>query len=285
MAYNRPMTPRKIFLPSLIIASALLLGLVGSANAQKPIPGIKSTPEYRSLLKYVNSLQTKKSTPATPAQKTAFRNNLSGRRAKANAKVKRLNTQRLARIKKQDDAAERRQIKGVRQQQARTVAQLNRAKGERIAQAATAYRLSVDRTNSNYSGRIASKSAKRKRLKSKLNRTTNPIAREVLIAQIEALGPKIKSLKAARKKQLDQAASGYQSRVDGLNQRFTAKVDGAKSFYKGLVRRIKDNWKKTFREDLKAAKSRRDSEFSLVTRLKDRGTGYIDQMPSPPPPS
>lgn len=262
----------------------LLVALAGEASAQKPIPGIKKTAEYRSLLSYVNFLQTKKSTPASSSQKQTYRTNLNNRRAKTNNTVKKLYNRRLIRIEKQDDRAERRQIKKVRQQQKRRVAQLNGEKGERIGEAGSTYRARVSQINANYAGRIDSKVNKRRRLRAKLNRTTNPIAREVLLTQIESLGPTIRRLKDARQRQFNQASARYRAKVNGINARFSARIAGTKRFYKSLVRQIKDNWKKTFREDIRAAKSRRDSEFSLVTGLHNRGAGYIDQMPSPPPP-
>lgn len=262
----------------------LLIALAGEASAQQPIPGIKKTAEYRSLLSYVNFLQTKRSTPASSSQKQTYRTNLTNRRLKTNNKVKKLYNRRLARIENRDNRAERRQIKKVRQQQKRRVAQLNGEKAERIGEAGAVYQAKVNQINANYAGRIDSKVNKKRRLRAKLNRTTNPIAREVLLTQIEALGPKIRKLKGARQRQFNEAASRYRAKVDGLNARFAARIAGTKRFYKSLVRQIKDNWRKTFREDVRAAKSKRDSEFSLVTQLHNRGAGYIDQMPTPPPP-
>lgn len=274
--------PRKLAV--LLLLPVFAMGLVGEASAKKPIPGIKETSEYRSLLSYVDFLQTRKSIPAPPARKETYRNSLADRRLKANAKVKSLYNRRITRIRSRDDRAERRQIKKVRQQQKRRVAQLNGEKSERINEARGGYQARVNQVNANYSGRIASKVSNRRSLRAKLNRTTNPIAREVLLSQIEALGTKIRSLKGTRQRQLDQAASRYRSRVAEINERFAARIAGTKRFYKSLVRQIKDNWRKTFREDVRAAKSRQDSEFSLVTRLRNRGAGYINQMPTPPPP-
>lgn len=269
---------------SLLLFFTLVLGLAAPAVAQKPIPGIKDTPEYQSLLRYVNFLGTKKTTPASSSQKQTYRTNLSNRRLKTNNKVKSLYQRRLTRIKSRDDEAERRDIKQTRQAQSRRVAQLNNQRATRINQAGAQYRTRVDQINARYADPIASASAKRKRLKAQLNRTTDPVKREALIAQLETVNNRLRQLKTARQAKLNEAADQNRSQVRDINQTFDDLIADARRFYKGQVEKIKEQWKKTYREDVAKATSRRDSEFALVTRLNDRGTGYIDQMPSPPPP-
>lgn len=271
-------------LASLFLLVALLLGMAGPAAAQKPIPGIKDTPEYQSLLRYVNFLGTKKSTPASSSQKQTYRTNLTNRRLKTNNKVKSLYQRRLTRIKSRDDEAERRDIKKTRQAQARKVAQLNDQKAARINQAGARYRTRVNQINARYADPIASASAKRKRLKAQLNRTTDPVKREALLAQLDTVNNRLRQLKTARQAKLNEAADQNRSQVREINQTFDDLIADARRFYKGQVERIKEQWKKTYREDVTKATTRRDSEFGLVTRLHDRGAGYIDQMPSPPPP-
>lgn len=276
------MTTKVKLLASVSLLLVAVFGLAGPANAKSPIPGIKKTAEYRSLLSYVDFLKGKKSTPASSSQKETYRNNLSNRRLKANGKVKKLYNRRLARIESRDDRAERRQIKRTRQTQKRRVAKLNREKGQRINDARATYQAKVNSANAYYSGSIASKVRKKRILRSKLNRTTNPIKREVLVAKIEAIGPKIRKLKAARNNQINQAAGAYQRRVDRVNSSFATRIAGAKRFYKSIVRRIKRDWRETYRRDIRSAKQLRDDQFSLVTNLRNRGSGYIDQMPAPP---
>jgi len=139
--------------------------------------------------------------------------------------------------------------------------------------------------NARYSTTITSKSANRRRLRAQLNRTTNPIRREVLLAKIENLGLKIRKLKSARKGQINQAGRQYQVKVDKLNSRFAQRIAGTKRFYKSLINLIQENWKKTFEADIAKVQTRRDSQFAAVKRLNRKGVGYIDEMPSPLPPS
>lgn len=276
------MTTKVKLFASITLLLVAVLGLAGPATAKSPIPGIKKTAEYRSLLSYVNFLKGKKATPASSGQKQTYRNNLSNRRLKANGKVKKLYNRRLARIESRDDRAERRQIKRTRRTQKRRVALLNSEKGQRINDARATYQAKVASANAYYSGSIASKVRKKRILRAKLNRTTNPLKREVLTAKIEAIGPKIRKLKGARNNQINQAARAYQRRVDRINVSFASRIASTKRFYKSIVRRIKTDWRETYRRDIRSAKQLRDNQFSLVTSLRNRGAGYIDQMPAPP---
>lgn len=279
------MKTKSKLLASLFFLFTLVLGLAGPAVAKKPIPGIKDTPEYRSLLSYVNFLQTRSSKPASSEQKEIFRNNVANRRLKANSKVGNLYQRRLTRIKSRDDEAERRDIKKTRQAQARRINQLNDQRAARINQAGTRYRNRVNQINSRYADPIASASAKRKRLKAQLNRTTDPDKREALLAQLGTVNARLRQLKTARQEKLDEAADQNRSQIRDINDNFDGLIADARRFYKGQVERIKEQWKKTYQGDVAKAKSRRDSDFNLVTNLRDRGFGYINQMPPPGPPA
>ncbi len=48
------------------------------------------------------------------------------------------------------------------------------------------------------------------------------------------------------------------------------------------IKQAKAAYKRLYRDAISATKELRSNEFELVTSLRDRGAGYIDQMPLPP---
>ncbi len=67
------MRTRTLFLTSLSLLAIAGLGLTTQASIAKSSPGITQTAQWKALKAYVNSLEAKKSTPATPTQKASFR--------------------------------------------------------------------------------------------------------------------------------------------------------------------------------------------------------------------
>ena len=57
---------RSVFLA--ILLTLVAVAVAGPTAAQAKVPGIKSTPEYKTLKRYVSTLQAKRNTTAPPAR-------------------------------------------------------------------------------------------------------------------------------------------------------------------------------------------------------------------------
>lgn len=279
------MKTRTFFAASLSILALTGLGLATQASAQKPIPGITQTSQWKSLKAYVNTLQAKRNTPATSTQKANFRSRLSTKQNATNQRVKQLYAQSLNRLKAKDSAKERAAIKKVRQNQSRAVAELKASLAARLGVARNTYSRAVNKIQDRYSFRITSEQRNLKKLRRNLARTTDPLQRQLILSKIDVVKRELSQQKKARSNDLAQANDYYQSQVRTITLRYDNRIVNTRAYYKSLVRQVKASWKVIYDNDVAAAKSKRTKEFSLVSGLKARGTGYIDQMPTPTPPS
>ena len=276
------MRTRTLFVASLSLLAIAGFGSVGSSMAASPVPGITQTAQWKSLKTYVNSLEAKRTTPATPTQKASFRSRLNTKQTAANQRVKQLYAQSLNRLKARDSNKERIAIKKVRQNQSRAVADLKASLASRLAVARATYSRAVNKVNDRYAFRIASEKRNLKKLRRNLARTIDPIQRQIILSKIDVVKRELAQQKKARSRDLNDAADLYQSQVRAITLRYDNRIVNTRAYYKSLVRQVKASWKVIYENDVAAAKSKRTKEFSLVSGLKARGTGYIDQMPSPP---
>jgi hypothetical protein len=267
------MRTRTLFLASLSLLAIAGLGLTTQASIAKSSPGITQTAQWKALKAYVNSLEAKKSTPATPAQKASFRSRLN---------TKQLYAQNVNALKARDAAKERAAIKKVRQSQARSVADIKASLASRLAVARATYSRAVNKVNDNFSFRIASEKKNLKKLRRNLARTTDPIQRQLILTKIDTVKRELAQNRKIRATELDQASSYYQTQVRAITLRYDNKIIDTRAYYKALVRKVKSSWQVIYDDDLAAAKSSRTKQFSFVSKLKARGTGYIDMMPPAP---
>lgn len=279
------MRTRKLFVAFLSILALAGFGLTAQASAAQPIPGITQTAEWKSMKAYVNTLAAKKNTPATSAQKASFRSRLNIKQAATNARVKKLYNQSLNRVKARDDVKERNAIRKVRQNQSRAIAELKVSLASRLDLARNTNSRAVAKINDRYSFRIAAEKRNLKTLRRNLARTTNPFQRQLILTKIDTVTRELAQQKKALKKELADAADRYQAKVQAINLRYDNRIINTRAYYKALVRKVKSAWKVIYDNDVAAAKGKRTKQFSLVSALKSKGTAYIEQMPSPPPPS
>jgi|LakMenEpi03Aug12_release.lakeMendotaPanAssembly.Ray.scaffolds.fasta_scaffold116066_2 hypothetical protein len=276
------MRTRTLFLASLSLLAIAGLGLTTQASIAKSSPGITQTAQWKALKAYVNSLEAKKSTPATPAQKASFRSRLNTKQQATNERVKQLYAQNVNALKARDAAKERAAIKKVRQSQARSVADIKASLASRLAVARATYSRAVNKVNDNFSFRIASEKKNLKKLRRNLARTTDPIQRQLILTKIDTVKRELAQNRKIRATELDQASSYYQTQVRAITLRYDNKIIDTRAYYKALVRKVKSSWQVIYDDDLAAAKSSRTKQFSFVSKLKARGTGYIDMMPPAP---
>ncbi len=73
--------------------------------------------------------------------------------------------------------------------------------------------------------------------------------------------------------------SGYQARVEGLNDIYSTRIQGVRSRATQLVLQARRAWRQTYRADLNHLREQRTDQFALVKRLRERGSGFITSMP------
>lgn len=267
-------------LSSLALVALFVLALASPAAAQKPIPPIKQTAEFRALKTYVATLFEKRSTPATPSRKATYKAKLSTKRTAANQKAKRLYAQRVNRISKQDDNKQRRQIKAIRQNQKSQVAALNVSLSAKLATLSTKEDAAISRINGNYASRIDPLVRKRAILRKRLDKTTNPVKRDRLTIKINSVQKQINVLVNARQSDTNVVVTKYNGRIANVKELFGTKIARVKASAKNQIAQAKLAYKRLFREQLAEAKEKQKDEIELITDVRDRGAGYIVDMPN-----
>lgn len=250
------------------------------ASAQQPIPGIKQTVAFKKLKNYTEFLFSKRSTPASADRRQSYKSNLTTRRNNANLKVGALYSQKINRLKKQDNNQERRQVKQIRINQKNQVQGLKQDLAERINDLQMDQNDAVQRVYDSYAPQINSRADKRDRLKTQLRRATNPAKRASLIRQIDSLQSRINALVSARTTDVNNVNSRYSARVTSVTNLYNSRIANAKASAQEQIQQARNAWRQTFRTQFAAAKSRRDAQKDLVGTVATRGFGYIEQMPA-----
>ena len=265
---------------ALSLVLTLLFAAWGASQATaKPVPGIKQTQQYRVLLGFVNKLDSQKNVPATPTRKAAYRESLGNKTGPAKLQVKSLFVRRAARVKSLDDVEERRQIRRIRSNQQQQVNSLKAVLASKLADALGNYNAAVRRINALYAPRLNPLVRQRTILKRRLAKAKRPARREQIQRSIRQVQRKINRVIDERQASTSVVTSRYRSRVEALNDIYSARIKGVRSRAKQLVLQARRAWRETYRADLNRLKERRSDEFSLVSRLRERGTGYITRMP------
>ncbi len=271
---------RTRLLSSLALITLALFGFASSANAaQKPIPSIKSTPEFRQLKGFVSTLFAKRNVRTTNARKGAFKTTLKTRRTKANLKATALYNRRDLRISKQDDKKERRAIKQVRDTQKVRIARLNGSLNDRLGALNAKQNLAVGAINAKYANRIDPLSRKRVILQKRLAKTTNAAKRTRIARKITAVQRQINSFVNARQAAVNAVAARYNVRAANVKDLFAGKFANVRAAAKRQITQARSAYRRLYRQQLAAARQRKSAEVSLITTVRDRGAGYIEQMP------
>jgi hypothetical protein len=264
----------------LSLALTVLFAAWGASTATaEPVPGIKQTPQYRVLLGFVNKLERQRNVPATPARKAAYRRTLSNKAGDANRQVKSLFVRRSNRVRSRDNAEERTQVRNILASQRQQVDSLKAVLASKLADLQDDYNAAVGRTNARYAPKLNPLVRQRAILKRQLARTIRPARRERIKVAIRTVQTKINRVIDERQAATNVVTARYQARVSSVNSTFSARIRAAQSRGQQLVLQARRAWKQTFAADLGRLKERRTDEFSLVGRLRTRGTGYISQMP------
>jgi hypothetical protein len=259
---------------------AMLFGVWAASPAvAKPVPGIKQTQQYRVLLKFVNKLEAKRKTPAGPDRKAAYRKSLSSKTGDAKRQVKTLFNRRATRVKSRDDAEERRQVRNIRTNQKRQVQALQAVLNSKLADAQDDLNAAIRRINARFAPRLNPLVAQRKILRKRLAKAQRPARKERLRKAIREVQKQINRVVDARQASTSVVTTRYQARVEALNDVYSTRIRNVRNRSRQLVLQARRAWQQTYRVDYERLKERRSTEFSLVKRLRVRGSGYIAAMP------
>jgi hypothetical protein len=264
----------------LSLVVTLLFSVWGASGATaKPVPGIKQTQQYRVLAGFVKKLERQRRVPATPARKAAYRRTLSNKAGDAKREVKSLFVRRSSRVRSRDDAEERNQVRNILASQRQQVDALNAVLASKLADLQDDFNAAVSRTNARYAPRLNPLVRQRAILRRQLARTIRPARREQVKRAIWTVQAKINRVLDDRQAATQVVTARYQARVNAVNSVFAARIKAAQSKGRQLVLQTRRAWKQTYQADLARLKERRTDEFSLVSRLRERGTGLITRMP------
>lgn len=267
-------------LSTLALFSLIVLGAASPATAGKrPIPGIKKTPEYRTLKRYVNFLGTKRDVPATNNRKATYRLKLKAKRTDANLKAKALYNRRITRISRRDDDKQRRVIRKIRHNQKVRVTRLTASLNVRLGKLNAKQAIAVSRINANFAPRIDSLVSKRTKLQKKLAKAKRPARRAAIIVKINKVQRKINRIVDKRQAAVNSVVARYDGRARSVKSLFTARINNVRKSARSDVRQAKRAYKRLYRDDIRSAKQRKRGEIDLITGLAARGSGYISQMP------
>ncbi len=270
----------KLRLVTIIALIATGFALTASpASAQRPIPGIKQTVAFKKMKNYVQFLYSKRNTATPAARKTIYRNTLTTRRNNANVKVVALYRQKLNRLSKQDDNQQRRQIKQIRINQKNQVQDLRQDLAERLAELQANQNAAIQRVYNQYQPKINIRADKRDRFKRQLRRTVNPTRRAQLIRKIDNLQTQINALVSDRNTDVNNINSRYAARQTSITNLYNSRIANVKANAQQQIQQARNAWRRTFRTQVQAAKTRRNAQKELVGTVAQRGFGYIEQMP------
>lgn len=264
----------------LALLSLLVLASAMPANAaQKPIPGIKKTPEFRALQRFVTFLETKVEVPTSEAQKGTYKIKLKTRRTSANLKSTALYNRRITRLSKRDDKKQRNQIRQIRSNQKARVTNLTTALNTRLDRLDAKEEAAVGRVNGEYAGRIGSLTRKRAILQERLDRATDPAKRTKISNKITEVQTQINKLVSARQAAANDVVARYDDREAEVKDLFATRIDNVQDAGRRAVARAKRAYERLYRNEIAAAKQLKAGQFALITAQRDLGAGYIEQMP------
>lgn len=157
----------------MIVLSVLLLPLT-QADAQKPIPGITATKDFKVLKNYVNNdLYPKRNTPANVETTTADRAELRSKATSAYQKVKALSGQKPEANKN----VLRRANNKAKAVQKKAVAKINKNYYANLDRDEAAYHRAVARVTSEYALLLSNYTSQLRMLAKKLKKAKNKAVR------------------------------------------------------------------------------------------------------------
>lgn len=270
----------KLIIFSFALLSLSLLFSVGQAEAQKSIPGIKTTAAYKSLVNYVNNtLAPKQSTPASSAQKIVFRNTLASRAAGANSRVVSIYQQRRNRVKKQNKNKFKRAMVKVKAVYNKRVNKANKKYKSGLDRDEYAYHQALTAVNANYSRQISSIRSQIAAQYKRLRKAKNGAQKVAIRANIDDLNTVLQRVLDSWSNARNQVKRSYDYTDRRDYNHWRNNLAAASSAYTIRKKLVRSKYDKLLRKNLRKAYSLKVSQHALVSQVRSRGEGYIASMP------
>ena len=207
----------KRWLISLLVLPVLV---AGAAPGNAATPGIRSTKEYQQLKVYVQQLEAKKSQPQTPAEIAKYRSELSQKRAKTSAKVRALYQDQLNKAKQRRDNRKAKVVR-LKQRKQAALANLRQAEQARLNAIGADRRAALARINTRYSSKMDNLTKQRAQLQKKIAKAKNPIKRQNLREEQQAVQDQINALVKSKQDDIRIANNKYDDQVETTKENYS----------------------------------------------------------------
>lgn len=262
-------------LVSLLLVPALAFTAAPTASAE---PGIRVTTQYQKLKAYVTKLDAEKSQQQTQTQITAYRSELSKRRAKATAKERTLYQDRIAQVRQ---VRENRKARVVRLKQRRNqqVAALRTARQSRLNAIAADRRVAISRINTSYATKQQNLNKQLAKARKRLAKATNPVVRENLREEISAIQSELSVLAQEQRADLNVANNTYDDQAERARETYGQRIENVQEQANANIAQLQTRLRELYQQAKQNAQQRRADGFAVVKGKYEEGVGYINQMP------
>lgn len=268
----------------ILLLVSLIFFLVAPSSKAAP-PKFVDTSAYKNLVSYVQELNSKKTTPATPEEKTAFQTNLN---TKVLAAKERSNQLFESRKKYQLSLNQRYLKQAIDKLTRKYNRQVNLVKNNLtidIKQQQFRQRDTIRNQTRKINQKINFSRFKLRELRQKYYDTTSGAAKTRLQKEINIELARIETLKGSITKATNKINTRY-------NKVFKSLRAEAKKDINKLTRKLNRNKSKTnanysrsYTKTKKILVNRKNQEHTIVNNLKTTGLEYIALMPAPPIPT
>lgn len=270
----------KLIIFSFALLSLSLLFSVGQAEAQKPIPGIKTTAAYKSLVNYVNNtLAPRQSTPASSAQKTIYQNTLASRASTANSRVVSIYQQRRNRVTKQNKNKFNRAVAKVKVVYNKRVNKATKKYKRDLDRDERAYHQGISNVNAIFAKAISSIRSQISAQYKRLRKAKTGAQRAAIQANIDDLNTDLQRVLDRRSNAQNKVKRNYDNSDRKDYNTWQNSLAVAKTSFLSRKRLVRVKFNKLLRQNLQNALSLKASQHALVSQVRSRGEGYISSMP------
>jgi chromosome segregation ATPase len=259
---------------TLLVIPALV---AGAAPVNAATPGIRSTKEYQQLKTYVQELDAKKNQPQTPAEIQRYRSELAQKRAKASGKVRALYQDQLSKAKQRRDNRKAK-VATVKQRKRTAIADLRQAQQNRLNAIAADRRAALARINTQYNTQQDKLTKERAKLQRKIRKATNPVRRQNLQEELQAVQQQINTLSREKQDDIRIANNKYDDQVERTKENYSQRIEQQTEQFDQQIATLQERLREMYQTSKQNAQQRRASEFADVKALYERGLGYINQM-------
>ena len=271
------MTKTRILLISLLSVFALT---ATQASAQKPIPGITATAQYKELQRNVNVvLASKKDTPVSANGRQKYRNGLNARTTNVYNRIRSLTTQRYNRTKKQNMNQMKRANQKVKAQSKKQLNKINAQYKANLDADERAYHAAVSAIQRSYAPQTNRYRSQITNLKRRLAKAKNPVVRADIQDQITKAQFALSRVLDRQNDDISEAKRRFdaEDRDDlAARNRAVRKLNQATA---ARLAQVRNTYRQKYQARSAQVSAKNQSERSLTAQLHARGEGFIEDMP------